>query len=86
MHVYDVLKRPVVTEKTTAQGELNQFTFQIDRRANKMQVKDAVETAFSVSVVRRSHRQHPREAWSLRPYDGREEAGVEKGSGNAGAG
>jgi large subunit ribosomal protein L23 len=51
MHVYDVLKRPVVTEKTTAQGELNQFTFQVDKRANKMQVKDAVETAFNVSVV-----------------------------------
>ena len=51
MHVYDVLKRPVVTEKSTEQGEQRQFTFQVDRRANKMQVKDAVETAFSVSVL-----------------------------------
>ncbi len=51
MHVYDVLKRPVVTEKTTMQGELGQYTFQVDRRANKMQVKDAVETAFNVSVA-----------------------------------
>jgi large subunit ribosomal protein L23 len=51
MHVYDVLKRPVVTEKTTAQGELGQYTFQVDLRANKMQVKDAVETAFDVTVV-----------------------------------
>ena len=51
MHVYDVLKRPVVTEKTTAQSDLNQYTFQIDTRANKMQVKDAVEKAFEVSVV-----------------------------------
>jgi large subunit ribosomal protein L23 len=51
MHVYDVLKRPIVTEKTTAQGDLNQFSFQVDKRANKIQVKDAVETAFNVSVV-----------------------------------
>ncbi len=51
MHVYDVLKRPVVTEKTTDQSELGQYTFQVDRRANKMQVKDAVETAFNVSVL-----------------------------------
>jgi large subunit ribosomal protein L23 len=51
MHVYDVLKRPVVTEKTTAQGDLNQYTFQVDKRANKMQVKDAVETAFNVTVM-----------------------------------
>ena len=51
MHVYDVLKRPLVTEKTTLQGDEAQYTFEVDRRANKMQVKDAVETAFEVKVV-----------------------------------
>jgi large subunit ribosomal protein L23 len=52
MHVYDVLKRPVVTEKSNAQaGADNQYTFEVDRRANKMQVKDAVETAFNVTVL-----------------------------------
>jgi len=52
MHVYDVLRRPVVTEKSTAQAStMNQYAFEVDRRANKMQVKDAVETAFGVSVV-----------------------------------
>ena len=51
MHVYDVLKRPIVTEKTTAQGADRQFTFEVDKRANKMQVKDAVETAFNVTVT-----------------------------------
>jgi large subunit ribosomal protein L23 len=52
MHVYDVLRRPVVTEKSNAQAELtNQYTFEVDRRANKMQVKDAVETAFNVTVM-----------------------------------
>lgn len=52
MHVYDVLKRPVVTEKSGLQAEQNQqYSFEVDRRANKMQVKDAVETAFSVTVM-----------------------------------
>jgi len=52
MHVYDVLRRPVVTEKSNAQAsENNQYTFEVDRRANKMQVKDAVETAFKVTVL-----------------------------------
>ena len=52
MHVYDVLKRPVVTEKTTNQATVaNQYTFEVDRRANKLQVKDAVETVFNVSVT-----------------------------------
>jgi large subunit ribosomal protein L23 len=52
MHVYQILKRPVVTEKSTAQAEAaNQYTFEVDPRANKMQIKDAVETAFNVSVT-----------------------------------
>ncbi|PKO24137.1 MAG: 50S ribosomal protein L23 [Chloroflexi bacterium HGW-Chloroflexi-1] len=52
MHVYDILKRPIVTEKTTGQATVaNQYTFEVDRRANKLQVKDAVETVFDVSVT-----------------------------------
>jgi large subunit ribosomal protein L23 len=51
MHVYDVLKRPIVTEKSTAQGELGQYSFEVDKRANRMQIKDAVETAFDVKVT-----------------------------------
>lgn len=52
MHVYDVLKRPVVTEKSNAQADAaHQYTFEVDARANKIQVKDAVEAAFSVKVV-----------------------------------
>lgn len=52
MHVYDVLRRPLMTEKSNRQGdESNQYTFEVDRRANKMQVKDAVETVFDVKVV-----------------------------------
>ena len=53
MHVYEVLKRPVITEKTTdMQDEANQFVFKVDRRANKMLVKQAVEERFDVEVVK----------------------------------
>ena len=52
MHVYDILRRPVVTEKSTAQSDAdNQYTFEVDGRANKMQVKDAVQKAFKVKVI-----------------------------------
>jgi large subunit ribosomal protein L23 len=51
MHVYDILRRPITTEKTTAQGNARQFTFEVNHRANKLQVKDAVETAFNVKVM-----------------------------------
>jgi len=51
MHIYEVLRRPIVTEKTTRQSdELNQYTFEVDRRSNKHLVKEAVETAFNVKV------------------------------------
>jgi large subunit ribosomal protein L23 len=41
-----------MTEKSNLQGDQhNQYTFEVDRRANKMQVKDAVETVFDVKVV-----------------------------------
>jgi large subunit ribosomal protein L23 len=52
MHVYEILKRPVVTEKTMiATDEQNKVTFEVDMRANKLQVKEAVQTAFKVDVT-----------------------------------
>jgi large subunit ribosomal protein L23 len=51
MHIYDVLKRPIVTEKSTLSIETNnKYVFEVDMRANKMLVKDAVENAFDVDV------------------------------------
>ncbi len=53
MHLYQVLKRPVVTEKSQYQGEMYepQYTFSVDRRANKQLVKAAVEKIFDVEVL-----------------------------------
>jgi len=52
MHIYEVLKRPVITEKSQEQAlTLRQYTFEVDRRANKHQVKEAVEKIFNVTVV-----------------------------------
>ena len=51
--IYDVLIRPLVTEKSSYQsGSLNQFSFVVDGKATKTMVKDAVETLFDVNVVR----------------------------------
>ena len=53
MNIYEVLVRPVVTEKSViAVDEVNQYAFHVDSRANKFQVKEAVETAFDVEVER----------------------------------
>ncbi|MDJ0666660.1 MAG: 50S ribosomal protein L23 [Desulfobacterales bacterium] len=52
MNAYDVIKRPVVTEKTSIQKEdANQITFEVDRRANRVQIRKAVESIFNVHVT-----------------------------------
>ena len=51
MKEYDIIRGPLVTEKTTLQKELNnQLTFKVDRRANRVEIKDAVEKNFNTRV------------------------------------
>lgn len=50
MNVYQVLKRPILTEKTDYQRDNNQYIFEVERAANKHQIKEAVETIFDVRV------------------------------------
>ncbi|NIO40615.1 MAG: 50S ribosomal protein L23 [Burkholderiales bacterium] len=51
--IYDILRRPIITEKTSFQsGQLNQYVFEVDRKANKAQIKEAVEVLFDVKVLR----------------------------------
>ena len=51
--IYDVLRRPLVTEKTSYQsGKLNQYSFIVSDSATRKQVKDAVETLYDVTVKR----------------------------------
>ncbi len=46
-----ILIKPIITEKATTNSELNNcFTFQVNNKANKIEIKKAVETAYGVSV------------------------------------
>jgi large subunit ribosomal protein L23 len=47
-----IIIKPIITEKITKDGEVfNRFGFIVDKRANKIQVKNAVEAAYGVSVT-----------------------------------
>ena len=49
LHLYDVIRRPVITEKSTQMAEvLNKYVFEVARNANKIQVKEAVEEIFDL--------------------------------------
>ena len=53
LHIYDVLRRPVVSEKTAVMtDEKNQYVFEVAEEANKIQIKEAVEVIFEVEVVK----------------------------------
>ena len=52
MMQYEIIKRPLNTEKTNIQKEIaNQVTFEVDRRANRIEIRRAIETAFQVKVA-----------------------------------
>jgi large subunit ribosomal protein L23 len=51
MHLYEVLRRPLVTEKNTILQAQNKYAFEVAKEANKPQIKQAVEKAFKVQVT-----------------------------------
>ncbi len=52
-NLYEILRRPLVTEKSNYQvNSLHQYVFEVAGKATRTQVKDAVEAAFNVTVVR----------------------------------
>jgi len=51
MHLYEVLRRPLITEKNTLLQAQGRYVFEVADKANKQQVRQAVETAFKVKVT-----------------------------------
>jgi large subunit ribosomal protein L23 len=51
MNPHDIILRPLITEKNTNLMQLNKYSFEVDRGANKNQIKYAIETIFNVTVT-----------------------------------
>ena len=49
--MFEIIRRPVVTEKATLASEFNQFTFQVPLDSSKFEVKKSVEQLFKVTVI-----------------------------------
>ena len=52
MNLYDVIKKPVITEKSMIALEAGKYTFEVDTRAHKLLIKQAVEAAFEGVTVK----------------------------------
>jgi large subunit ribosomal protein L23 len=50
MDKFQIIKRPIVSEKTTKLSEERKYTFEVDKNANKIQIKQAIEELFGVKV------------------------------------
>jgi large subunit ribosomal protein L23 len=67
----DVIRRPLITEKATWAIELNQYTFEVDHRAAKPDIKAAVESLFDVKVVGISTMNPPRRSRRVGRFSGK---------------
>ncbi len=68
--IYDVIIRPIITEKASSLVENLQYTFEVDRRANKSEIKEAVEKIFNVNVVEVRTINVHRKAKRMQRYEG----------------
>ena len=51
MNYHAIIKRPIVSEKSTMQKEVsNQLSFEVDKKANRIEIKKAIQSLFSVQV------------------------------------
>lgn len=50
--IRDIIKRPVITEQSADNMADKKYTFEVDRKANKAEIKNAVEVIFGVKVVK----------------------------------
>ena len=49
--IYDVIKKPIVTERSMENASAHRYTFAVDKNANKFEIKEAVEAIFGVKVA-----------------------------------
>lgn len=62
MNRYDILFAPIITEKTADMEQNGKYVFKVDVRANKTQIKQAIEDAFHVKVESiRTMNHHPKD-------------------------
>ncbi len=67
----DVIRRPLITEKATKALEMNQYTFEVDHRAAKPDIKAAVEKMFDVRVIGVSTMNPPRKTRRVGRFSGK---------------
>jgi len=50
--VYDIIRRPIISEQSTEHTDIKKYSFEVARDANKIEIKKAVEEIFDVEVIK----------------------------------
>ena len=67
----DLIRRPLITEKATRGIDINQYTFEVDHRAAKPEIKAAIEQMFDVKVIGISTMNPPRRSRRVGRFSGK---------------
>ena len=67
---YDIIKRPIITEKSALLAEKAVYTFEVSKDANKVEIKKAIEEIFNVKVVAIRTVNVHRKAKRMQRYEG----------------
>ena len=73
MNINDIIKKPIITEKSANQLQTSVYTFEVDKKATKTDVKRAIETIFAASnakVGQVNIQNYPRKAKRVGKYSG----------------
>lgn len=68
--MYDIIKRPIITEKSSNLVENLQYTFEVDPKSTKTEIKDAIEKIFKVNVIEIRTINVHRKAKRMQRYEG----------------
>lgn len=71
LHLYDVIREPLITEKSTEQNADTKYSFRVHKAANKKSVREAVEKIFNVHVIKVNTRVVPGKWKRVRFHPGR---------------
>lgn len=65
-----IIKKPIITDKTTKLLEKNQYCFQVDYKTNKIKIKQAIEFIFNVEVIKINTCHEPRKKRKTGRFEG----------------
>ena len=70
LNIFEIIHQPIITDKTTKLLEKNQYSFRVNYKVNKNQIKEAIESIFKVKVININTSHEPRKRRKVGRFHG----------------